>query len=442
MAVSVFDSPLYRDLFHDAELGKLFTDSAEVRAMMLVEGSLAKVQGELGLIPEESAKFIHRASMEIQIDPAGLAAETGTSAVCIPALVKAFRKLIEAPEHAPFVHWGATSQDIVDTALALRLRQVCGVFDTRLAALLDGLAAQADAHAALPMAARTWGQAATPTSFGAVVAGWGQPLIRHRERLAELRPRLLRVSLAGASGTLSAMGPKGGEVRAGLAASLALSDPQESWHSTRDSVAEFASWMTNVAGSLAKAGEDMLAMVTSGIGELRLGQGGGSSTMPQKQNPVGPSLLVALARQMVGLNANIQTAMQHRQQRDGTAWLVEWMSLPQMVMALGRALTVAEELSRTITPQPDAMDKGIDDGLGLIYAEALSFALAETMPRPDAQAAVKSLCLKAQDTGTSLADLAASEWPGTDWSALFTPRAQMGEAERLARQFAAAVKSA
>ncbi|MGB8623760.1 MAG: lyase family protein, partial [Paracoccaceae bacterium] len=242
MAVSPFDSALYRDLFHDAETGKLFTDSAEIRAMLLVEGALARAQGNAGLIPELSAAFIHRAAMEVQIDPAGLAAETGQSAVCIPALVKAFRKAVEAPEHAQYIHWGATSQDIIDTGLVLRLRQALALFSGRLDNLLDALAKLADAHQALPMAARTWGQAATPTSFGAVVASWGQPLLRDRARLAEMRPRVLQVSLSGASGTLSAMVPHGAEIRAALADALGLHDPGESWHSTRDGLAELSGW--------------------------------------------------------------------------------------------------------------------------------------------------------------------------------------------------------
>lgn len=434
MAISPFDSALYRNLFHDADLGRLFTDSAELRAMMLVEGALAKVQGALGLIPSESAAFLHRATLEIQIDPGALAAGTGQSAVCIPALVAAMRKALEAPEHAQYLHWGATSQDIIDTGLMLRLRQALLLIEARLNNVLESLAALAQTHADLPIAARTWGQAATPTSFGAVVASWGQPLLRHRARLGEMRPRLLQVSLSGASGTLSAVGPQGGAVRAGLARALGLGDPGESWHSTRDSIAEFSGWATGTAASLAKMGEDLLLLTQSGIGEVQLGAGGGSSTMPQKLNPVQPTLLVALARHMIGLNANMQSATMHRQQRDGATWLVEWLSLPQMVMALGRALAVAEDM--VIIPNPERMAAGLENRLGLIHAEAISFALATLMPRPDAQEAVKALCREAQETDTHLAALAADRWPGVDWGAALALAAQMGDAPAQARRFA------
>ncbi|MBR9843423.1 MAG: adenylosuccinate lyase family protein, partial [Rhodobacteraceae bacterium] len=140
MAASLFDSPHYARLFPTGEAGRLFTDTAEVRAMLLVEGTLAKVQGELGIIPEDSAFFIHRSAMEVQIDPAGFAEATGTNGVSVPGLVAAFRKAMEAPEHAQYVHWGATSQDIIDTGLMLRLRSLLTICETDLRATLDALA--------------------------------------------------------------------------------------------------------------------------------------------------------------------------------------------------------------------------------------------------------------------------------------------------------------
>lgn len=438
MPASPFDSALYRDLFQDAEVAALFTDSAEIRAMMLVEGALAKAQAAHGLIPETAAAAIHRASLEIQIDPAALAAETGRNAVVVPALVAAFRAEMKAPEHAQYLHWGATSQDIMDTGLILRLRQVLALHEDRLRALVETLGKLAEAHADLPMAGRTYGQVATPTTFGAVVAAWGMPLLRHLDRLEELRPRLLRVSLSGAAGTLSAMGDTGPDIRAALAEALHLADPGIGWHSTRDGIAELSGWLTLVSGSLGKIGEDLIMMTQTGIGEVSLAQGGGSSTMPQKSNPVAPSLLVALGRQNVALNSAIQGALPHRQQRDGAAWMVEWISLPQIAMASGRALAAAKELVSGITPNRDAMAGNIDDGLGLIYAEALSFALAQTLPRPEAQAAVKALCAEVRASGTPLGTLAAAKWPKAAPAKLFTPQAQLGLAPADARAFAKA----
>lgn len=439
--MSPFDSALYRDLLHDAEVGRLFTDAAEIRALLLAEGALALAQGAAGLIPEVSAAAIHRAATEVAIDPAALAAETGVNAVCVPALVVAFRAAMGAPEHAQYIHWGATSQDIIDTALVLRLRQVLAILDERLAALARGLGALAERHAELPMAARTWGQVATPTSFGALVAGWGWPVLRHRARLAELRPRLLCLSLAGASGTLAAMGTHGPEVARRMAEALDLGLPDGAWHAGRDGLAELAGWLAQMTGSLAKMGEDAVILARTDVGELCLGAGGGSSTMPQKHNPVAPSLIVALAR-FAAAQAQVMTgALAHREARDGAAWISEWLVLPGLCMAAARALALAVDLAGRMVPEPARMAGNLDrDGLGLTHAEALTFALAAHMPRPEAQAAVKALCKTALAEGTPLPALAAARWPGLDLAAAFDPAAWMGTAPAEARRFAAAAR--
>lgn len=410
MPASPADSALYRGLFSDDETAALFTDSAEIRAMLLAEGTLARVQGEVGLIPETAAAFIDRSAREAQIDPSALAAETAINGVPVPALVAAFRKAMEAPDHARYLHWGATSQDIMETGQALRLRRVMAIWDTRLAELARELARLARTHADLPMAARTYGQAATPTSFGAVVAGWGQPLLRHRARLAAVRDDLAVVSLSGAAGTLSAMGEEGPQVRAKLAAALGLVDPGHSWHAERDRIGAFGAWMAGLTASLGKIGEDLILMAQTGVAEVVIGGAGGSSTMPQKQNPVGPSVLVALARQVIALSAALQGAGLHRQQRDGAAWFTEWLTLPQLCILTGRALALALDLSRRITPDPAAMARGLEDGAGLIRAEEFTFALARHMPRPEAQARVKELCARAKAGEGTLADLVARDF--------------------------------
>lgn len=435
MPATPLDSAIYRDLLGDAELGRLFTDSAEVRAMLLVEGALALAQGEAGVIPETSARAIRRASLEVAIDPGQLAAGAGQSAVPVPALVSAFRAEL-APEHAAHVHWGATSQDIVDTGLVLRLRQALAIVEGRLIALARALGDLAEAHADLPMAARTYGQYAVPTSFGAVAASWGRPLVAHLDRLAGLRPRLLRVSLSGAAGTSSALGRDPAAIRAAMARALDLGDPGESWHTDRSAVAELAGWLTLVTGSLGKLGQDLTLMTRSGSAEVRLGASGGSSTMPQKANPVLPSLLVAIARQTAALNGAMQGALVHAEQRDATAWLAEWLSLPQMVLLTGRALIPAAETVRGLSPDAEAMARHLSADGGMAYAEALSFAVARTMPRPEAQKAVTALCEEALRTGTPLSDLAARSWPEADLGAVFAPRACLGEAPAEARAFA------
>jgi 3-carboxy-cis,cis-muconate cycloisomerase len=417
MPAAPADSALYGRLFGDAEAARLFSDSAELRAMLLVEGALARVQGALGLIPADAAAVIHRAAHEVAIDPAALADETARNGVPVPAFLAAFRKQAQAPGPMQYLHWGATSQDILDTAQALRLRRLLDLWDTRLDALLATLGHLARTHAALPMAARTYGQFATPTSFGAVVAGWGWPLLHARDALPAMRASVLQVSLSGAAGTLSAMGEAGPQVRAALAAELGLSDPGHSWHGDRTGPATLAAWAATLAGGLGKMAEDVLALTQSGLSEVRLSGGGGSSTMPQKQNPVAPSAMLALARQVIALAGQLQGAMLHRQQRDGAAWFGEWLALPQLCISASRLMSLAAEVAAALVPDAPAMRRLLDDGAGLIHAEALTFALARNLPRPEAAAAVNALCAEARDTGTPLAALAQRDFPGTDWPA-------------------------
>ncbi|MHA1129142.1 MAG: lyase family protein, partial [Alphaproteobacteria bacterium] len=277
MAFSPFDSAIFRDLYGDPDIRALFTDSAEVRAMLLVEGTLAKVQGELGVIPLDSALLIHRASLEIQVDPSGLGAGMASAGVPVPALVAEFRKAMEAPEHAQYVHWGATSQDIIDTALVLRLRQFIGIIEGRLTELTSAITQKAKENRDVVMAARTRGQMATPTTFGAKIAGWIAPLKRHQQRLTELRGRLLVVSLAGASGNYAAMA-QGDKVELALAEALKLLAPDTPWHSARDNMAELASVLAGITTSLGKIGQDIILLSQTEIAEITAGEGGGSST--------------------------------------------------------------------------------------------------------------------------------------------------------------------
>lgn len=441
MAGSVFDSALYGRLFPTGEIGRLFTDSAEIRAMLVVEGALARAQGARGIIPEESAKAINRAALEILIDPAALAVATGANGVSVPALVAEFRKEMQAPEHAQYAHWGATSQDISDTGLMLRLRQALGLLEADLRTILSALANTARAHARLPMAARTYGQHATPTSFGAVVAGWGAPLLGLLAELDTLRRDCLLVSLSGAAGTAAALGPEAPQLRADLAAALNLADPGRSWHADRTPILRLADWCLRLTLALGKLGEDATELVMTGIGEITLGGAGASSTMPQKQNPVAPSVLVALARQSAGLMATLHGTAMPRHQRDGAAWFTEWLCLPQIVLGAAAAATTGKALAQGIAPVPAAMTGALDAGLDMIHAEAMSFALAEQLPRPEAQAAVKALCKEALATDTPLRTLIARDYPAIDAAALFDAAQQMGHAPQEAEAFAAAVRA-
>ena len=436
MPASPLDSRIYGGLLTDPDAARLFTDSAEVRAMLLVLGALAEAQGAAGLIPETAARAIARAAREAEVDPAALSDGAARSAVPVPALIDAFRAEIGAPDHAAYVHWGTTSQDLMDSGLALRLKRALELAEERLRDVLAALRLQTVAHADTVMAARTYGQAAVPTTFGAVCAGWGWPLLTALDRLPAIREEALRVSVAGAAGTLSVMGEDGPAIRAGVAERLGLVDPGRTVHADRSGIAALSAWATRVTAALGKMGEDLLFLAASGVEEVALSASGGSSTMPQKANPVGPSVLVALARTQVALDAGLQGAAIHRQQRDASAWMVEWLLLPQCVLGLVRALALGAEIARGMEPDAERMAALADDDLRLTDAEALTFALAGRMPRPEAQAEVKRLVGIARDEGTSLPEVATSRHPGLDF-----PGTATGQAPREARAFADAVRA-
>lgn len=435
MAGAVFDQAYLAGLFDAGEVARLFSASSEVRAMLLVEGNLAKAQGAQGVIPEISAAAIHRASMDASLDAGALAAATAQNGVVVPALVAAFRQAMQAPEHAQYIHWGATSQDIIDTGLMLRLRQATDHIRTDVAATLAALARLAEAEAETPMAARTYGQQAAPTSFGAVIASWGWPLLSAYNALTALQ---FPISLSGAAGTATALGPDPTALRAEMAEALGLFDPARSWHTDRTPVLDICRAFGAVVQALEKMGQDLIAMVQSELAEVALGKSGASSTMPQKQNPVAPSVLVALANAGRGLDVSLQAAATHRFQRDGAAWFTEWMTVPQITLGAAAAAKSARGLAETVTPNRNALAAPLS-GDHLLFAESLTFALAKTLPRPEAQAAVKALATEARDTGTPLSTLAFATWPDLP-SALFQASASLGTAPAEARAFAREVR--
>ncbi len=440
MAISPFESSIYRELLRDGEIAQLFTDTAEIVAWQHVEGALARAQGEIGIIPKRSAAAIAKACGKTRIDPASLAAGTGRDGIPIPALVTALRNAMGNNGHAGYLHFGATTQDIMDTGLVLRLRAVCTIVEARLKLALNALADLADAHAGLPMAARTRRQPATPTSFGAVAAAWGTPLLAVLESLESLRPRLLRLSLYGAAGNSSALGPRASELRTAVAAELNLTADDACWHSDRSAFAEFASLLTRIAGALAKIAEDCLFMAAPEVGELKLGGGGGSSTLPHKQNPVQAETILGLFDFAAALESAMTRALLHRQQRDGAAWMLEWHALPQICAATGRALQLANSLLTRLEPDAGRMRANLEGKHGLVYAEAVAFRLGEDMPRADAQAAVKRLCGDAVAQNRHFVKLLGETFPDVDWQSVADPVGHLGDASTQARGFAETIR--
>jgi len=429
-----FDSEIYGGLFAPPDLTALFTDGHHVQTMLAVEAALARVQAALGVIPADAGDKIHRAIDTFEADYADLGEGTASAGLPVPALVAQLRAAVGG-EAAGFVHWGATSQDIMDTALVLVLRQVIAILDNDLEKLAGLLADLADNHGNTIMLARTRSQQAAPTTFGLKVAGWRAPLVRHRHRLTELQPRLLVVQFGSAAGTLAPLGDRGVEVMKGLAQELDLAVPPLPWHTQRDSLGEFAGWLATLAGSLGKIGQDVVLMAQTEVAEVRESADpsrGGSSTLPQKSNPILSEALITLARYTAGAVGNVYQAAVQEHERGGPGWALEWFVLPKLVMAVGAALAHTITLIENLQVDPARMNANMAAANGLFLAEAASFALSEHMVRTDAQALVKAACRQAVSDGRHLMDILAelTEAP-VDWVALKDPARYVGVANAL-----------
>lgn len=414
-------------LFGDEELGGVMGASAQIAAMLLSEAALARVQGRLGIIPKDAAEAIARKAEALHPDPASLTEVTARAGIGAQAVVGALKTA--CGDHSGWVHFGATSQDIQDTGLILQLREALSIIEGRMKALDRVLGARAVEYAALPVPARTRFQLAAPTTLGAKISVWRAPLTRHLDRLAELQPRLLNVSLYGAAGTGAALAPHMGEIRAAMATELELDAPSIPWHAARDAIAELGGWLALVTGTLGKIGADLILLGQSEIGEVSAGTGGGSSTMPQKSNPVAAEALVSLARLNAGAVGTLHQAMIHAQERDGSALALEWQTLPDMIIRTGAALRLAYDLADTLAPCPARIDATFANDRGAMMAEAVGFHLSRHMPRTEALKLVAAALAEVAASETeTLAGALSRLAPDHDWHTLLVPAENIGDA--------------
>ncbi|MBA5778855.1 3-carboxy-cis,cis-muconate cycloisomerase [Stappia sp. F7233] len=405
MPLTPLDSVLFGGLFGDAEALALFCDEAEIAAMVEFERALARVQGAQGIIPGEAAAVIDRTLASVTVSPKEIARETASAGVPVPGLVACLRRIAGA-KGADFVHFGATSQDVVDSSLMLRLKALLALFDGRLATVIARLVELAETHRATPMAARTRGQMATPISFGLRMAGNARDLALELRNLRRISAEGLPLQLGGASGDLAAMGVTGDrqrELTARLAAELGLS-PSAPWMTGRRALLDAATLLTGIGNALGKLGADAMISTRTEIGEVMLAEAGGSSTMPQKKNAVKAEAIVALARLNAGLLSAFAATGIQVEERDGIGWMGEWLTLPQMAVATGAALCRAEELVNGLEPDIARMRASIEASNGLMLAEAASFALMAHMSRADAQALVKKAAEEVRQSGHHLFD--------------------------------------
>jgi 3-carboxy-cis,cis-muconate cycloisomerase len=400
----------------------------------VVESALARAQGKLGVIPAEAADSLAEAAGSLQVDFGRLEMGAERSGLPVIALIDQIREQT-GESAATYVHWGATSQDIIDTALVLQIRSSLERIEPALRGLIQGLAKLADQHRRTVMAGRTHSQQALPIPFGYKVAGWLAPLLRHRQRLNEIKPRLLVVQLGGATGTLAPFGSDGILLQAELAAELDLEVPLMPWHTQRDNLVELADWLSLVSGALAKMSQDIILLSQTEIGELRETADpsrGGSSTMPQKSNPVVSEFIIAAARTNFSLLSSMNHALIQEQERATHGWQIEWICLPQMLSLTASSLERAVFLSKNLSVHIDRMRENVEASNGLMLAEAVTFALAGYMDRFEAKELVKEACRIALDEDRNLVDVVREHTTAPlDWEGLRDERAYFGSSNAL-----------
>ena len=391
---------LFDAYFTARDMREVFCDQGRVQAMLDVEAALARAEARVGLIPASAVAPIEKACRADLYDFAALGEAIATAGNSAIPLVKALGKQIAATdaEAERYVHLGATSQDVMDTGLVLQLRQALDLIESDLAQLADALAAQAQRHAATPMAGRTWLQHATPVTLGMKIAGWLGAVTRSRQRLRELKPRLLVLQFGGASGTLAALGEQALPIAQALAEELQLTLPEQPWHTQRDRVVEFGAVLGLIAGSLGKLGRDISLLMQTEAAEVFEPSApgkGGSSTMPHKRNPVGAAVLIGAATRVPGLVSTLFSAMPQEHERSLGLWHAEWETLPQICCLVSGSLQQARLLAEGLEVDAARMARNLDLTQGLVLAEAVSIVLAQRVGRDTAHHLLEQCCKRA-----------------------------------------------
>jgi 3-carboxy-cis,cis-muconate cycloisomerase len=403
MASTVFDSAIFRDSFAPAAMRAIFSDQQTVARYVEVEVALAQVEGRLGIIPKEAADAIKRLANPQQIDLAQLRQATNVVGYPIVGLVAQLAK--QCGEAGRYLHWGATTQDIMDTAIVLQLKAALAIVENDLTALANTLIELAKKHRLTVMAGRTHLQHALPVTFGYKAAIWLSAIVRHRRRLQEIRPRVLVGQFGGAVGTLASLGDNGLAVHDALMAELGLGSSPMPWHVGRDSLAETVAALALITGSLAKIATDIMLLMQTEVGEafepFEEGRGS-SSTMPQKRNPIACELIIAAAR-IVRQHAGLMfDAVAADHERATGPWHLEWLALPEAFLATGAALTHARAMLDGLIVEPERMRRNLELTGGLIVAEAVMMALAEHTGRQAAHHIVAHASRAALERGTPL----------------------------------------
>jgi 3-carboxy-cis,cis-muconate cycloisomerase len=393
---------------------EVFSDRGHLQGMLDFEAALARAEARLGVIPKSAAAAIAaqcRAEL-FSIEALARGAE-GAGNTAIP-MVKALTALVAKTSRraSGYVHWGATSQDAMDTGLVLQLRATFDLIEPDLKRLADALARLARKHKRTPMAGRTWLQQALPVTFGLKAASALAAVERHSARLRELRAHVLVVQFGGAAGTLASLGDRGPAVAKALAAGLKLRDPGMSWHAQRDRIAEVATTLGLLTGTLGKIAHDISLMMQTEVGEAfepAVPGRGGSSTMPHKRNPVGCAVVLAAATKVPALVSVMLAAMVQEHERGLGGWHAEWETLPEICMLTAGALDQTARIMEGLQVDAARMRHNLNATHGLIMAEAVSAALAPKLGRDAAHALIEEACRRTVELKKPLREVLAQD---------------------------------
>ena len=395
-------------LFPTSEMSAIFSDLSFVQRMLDVEAALAQAEARIGVIPQASADAIAAACRADRFDTAALFNETTTTGTPVIPLVRTLTELVPAIAR-PHVHWGATSQDIADTALVLQIRDGLDLVTRRLGAIAARCAALADRYRHTPMAGRTLTQHAVPITFGLKAARWLAQTTRLIRKLRGLKQDALVVQFGGAAGTLAALEDRGVRIMEALAQELHLASPALPWHTERDRIVEVASALGIVATAMGKVGTDLALLAQTEVGEVAVAStGGGSSTMPHKHNPVEAAAAIASARLAVGCIPIVLSASIQEHERAVGGWQTEAHAITDVFSFTGASVEWVSRALEGLQVDTDRMRRNLDLTGGLIMAEALTMALAPTLGRTEAYRIVQLLADQSTQTKIHLRELAAA----------------------------------
>jgi len=418
-------------------ISDLLSDKSVIQHMLAVECALAEAQSALGMIPRDTAGKISKSLRNFSPDPKELSEDTAKNGIVTIALINKAREKLKAPERG-YLHYGATSQDIVDTAQVLIIKEALTSFEKTLIRILQNFKGRIEETIDVPAVGRTRTQHAVPVTVGLKIAGWALPLVRHLDRLQELRPRVLVCQLGGAAGTLAFFGDRGLELVKAFASRLKLNALLLPWHNQRDGIAECAAWLAGVSGSLGKVAEDIKILSYTEIAEVsetQFSDGGMSSSMPHKKNPVISEAVVALARLNASLLSSQFQALIHANERDASAWIIEWVGLSHMMNNTGAALSHMDKISGTFEIHRDNVRKNLEKANGLIMSEAATFHLSKQVSAPEAKETVRKACALVAEEKISLEAALTRLAPKVTlkWREILKPEAYLGESNHMAK---------